>query len=75
MKTKLNRTWQVELPVSLVQQAGFADGEALECRASRGIVCLSAEGTAVSFPEEEKKIRGKVGGISPLLLRGLPSAI
>ena len=75
MKTKLIRTWRVDLPASLVQQAGFADGETLECRALRGIVCLSSKGAAVSAPRKEKKICVRLSRTPPLLFRGLPSAI
>lgn len=75
MKTKLNQLWQVALPPSLVRQAGFADGETLECRAFRGTVCLSPEGAAFSFPVEEKKIHCGKRGAPALLLRGLPITV
>ncbi len=57
MKTKLNRTWQVELSSDLVWKAGFAEGEILECRAVLGQISLSSKGAAVSFSEDEKKSR------------------
>lgn len=55
MKTQLNRPWQVLLPSQLVQDAGFSEGESLKCRALPGMICLSPESAAFSFPADEKK--------------------
>ncbi len=49
MKIKLQHdVWRIELPEELVGEAGFAAGEALECRAFPGGLSLLSESAAAA---------------------------
>lgn len=58
MLTKLDRVWQIILSEPELREAGFHQGQILECRVSPGVLQIAPEGEKTGLPVQSKKNYG-----------------